>query len=1075
MMAIPIMISNTGSNTVLNAMKDIIDKTSVVDIATAGMSIYALDALKSELKRAKKVNLMLTQPLKAPESSEKTRQYVFNPDYDINGNEFEISLKNKMTTTSIARDLTRVIKEKLVIREVPQGSMQNLALIKNADDGLFIQNFDLHADKLGMVKSNMTWPVSAMGMTVDEITPWIDNFQQLWDNNSHEVTQNVLNRLERLYDENTPEWLYFVTLYNIFHNQIDEITGESVIREGIEFKKTKIWSLLYQFQKDGASGLIEKLEKYNGAILADSVGLGKTFSALAVIKYYEMRNDRVLVLAPKRLRENWTLYTQNDDRNPLVDDRFNYMVLNHTDLSRTSGMSGDVDLEHVNWGNYDLVVIDESHNFRNANDEGMSRYGRLMNKIIKSGVRTKVLLLSATPVNNRLTDIKNQIAFITEGRDDHLSQWGIDSINNTLRLAQQSFNEWDKLPDEQRNTQTFQDLVNPEYFKLLDLLTIARSRKHIEKYYSTKDIGEFPHRLKPINMKSQLDKLNGFMPIEDVADLINGMMFATYRPLSYILPNKKREYEKLYSSTGASSEFGAGLSQEAREGAIANLIRVNYLKRLESSVFAFRLTLERTRANMYAMLERIADAEKNPGSQRSISDFDQSENLFDDEEIDDLVIGNKTRKFFLGDIDLIAFKQAIEADVAVVTRIFDSASKVTVERDNKLDELKALISSKIQHPLNGDNKKVIVFTAFTDTARYLYDNLNEGLLERYGVKSALITGQDNQSNANISKKDMTSILLNFSPKSKGRVTGGDDIDILFATDTISEGQNLQDADYLVNYDIHWNPVRVIQRFGRIDRIGSTNKQIQLVNFWPNVELDDYINLESRVRNKMVLLNASATGEEDVLNDSVDKMNDLKYRQAQLESLQNEVLDMEDVNGAISITDLTYNDFKSDLKAALETYGDKLSDAPKGMYALTKSSLLDDAQPGVIFALRQTIDGIGRENSILPYILIYICNDGTAKYQYTQSKQILDVYKRLASGQNEVFNELLPTFNDETNEGIDMSFYTDLLAQSIEQIKGRKEEVGIASLFSDEISTVQTDLFDELDDVELVSFLVIREG
>ncbi|MCT8392979.1 helicase [Weissella confusa] len=1073
-MAVPRMISNTGDNTVLNAVKEMVDKTSVVDIATAGMSIYALDALKSELKRSKKVNLMLTQPLKAPKLSDKTRQYEFNQDDGINGNEFEIALKNKMTTTSIARDLAQVIKEKLAIREVPQGSMQNLALIKNDNDGLYIPNFDLHADKLGMVKSNMVFPFSAMEMTIDEIEPMMDMFMQLWDNNSHDVTQSVLERLERLYEENTPEWLYFVTLYNIFHDQIDEITGESVIREGVDFKETKIWSLLYQFQKDGASGLIEKLEKYNGAILADSVGLGKTFSALAVIKYYEMRNDRVLVLAPKRLRENWTLYTQNDDRNPLVDDRFNYTVLNHTDLSRTSGMSGDVDLEHVNWGNYDLVVIDESHNFRNANDEGMSRYGRLMNKIIKSGVRTKVLLLSATPVNNRLTDIKNQIAFITEGRDDHLSQWGIESINTTLRLAQQSFNQWDKLPDEQRNTQTFQDLVNPDYFKLLDLLTIARSRKHIEKYYSTKNIGEFPHRLKPINMKPQLDKLSEFMPIEEVADLINGMMFAPYRPLSYILPNKRKQYNEMYSSD-SDGDFAGRLTQEGRETAIANLIRVNYLKRLESSVYAFRLTLERTRANMKAMLERIVDAEKNPDNQRSISDFDQSENLFDDEEIDDLVIGNNTRKFFLGDIDLIAFKQAIEADVAVVTRILDSATQVSVERDNKLDELKELISTKIQHPLNGDNKKVIVFTAFADTARYLYDNLNEGLLERYGVKSALITGQDNQSNANISKKDMTSILLNFSPKSKGRTTGGDDIDILFATDTISEGQNLQDADYLVNYDIHWNPVRVIQRFGRIDRIGSTNKQIQLVNFWPNVELDDYINLESRVRNKMVLLNASATGEEDVLNDSGDKMNDLKYRQAQLESLQNEVLDMEDVNGAISITDLTYNDFKSDLKAALETYGDKLSDAPKGMYALTKSSLLDDAQPGVIFALRQTIDGIGRENSILPYILIYICNDGTAKYQYTQSKQILDAYKRLASGQNEVFNELLPSFNDETNEGIDMSFYTDLLTRAIDEIKGRRAEVGVASLFSDDISVMQTELFDELDDVELISFLIIREG
>ncbi|OJG79771.1 hypothetical protein RV10_GL000559 [Enterococcus pallens] len=1004
----------------------------------------------------------------------------------ISGNNYEIRLRNKMNSAFIARETSEIIRQKVLFKKVlsPPSNQIFIENFKDEDKRLNIAGaFDFTGDGLGIVEGEQLFPPQALIGSESLVDIFVQNFNSLWEDNklTQNITDQILEKVKKLYQENTPEWIYFVSLYHIFHEQLDELDEKKVIKEGTGFKDTIIWNKLYQFQKDGVVGLIEKLEKYNGAILADSVGLGKTFSALAVIKYYELRNDRVLVLAPKRLKDNWTIYTQNDIRNVLNQDRFNYDVLNHTDLSRYHGFSGNIDLRTINWGNYDLVVIDESHNFRNnvaTNNENPTRYHRLMKDIIKSGVKTKVLMLSATPVNNRMNDIKNQIAFITEDNSLALQKFGIDDIDQELRKAQNSFNRWSNLNPETRTTRQFLDAVNPGYFKLLDMLTIARSRKHIEKYYDSSEIGEFPERLLPKTIKANIDEKNLFIPLEEVNQKISELSLALYTPMSYVMPQLKGKYESLYDIKVKDGK--SVFKQVDREQALTGLIRVNLLKRMESSIHSFRLTLERILQNLNDTIVQIDEYKNGDIIAKSINDFseDDIESMFDNEQW----VGKKT-KILLGDMDLVKWRGALQDDRLLIQKLYEVATLVTSYEDSKLNNLKEIIRKKIIQPINPDNKKIIIFTAFSDTAEYLYNNLSEQNLEEYGLHTALITGSGGQKTTieNVEIKDMNDILLHFSPVSKGRSQVYPDvveeIDILIATDTISEGQNLQDADFLINYDIHWNPVRVIQRFGRIDRIGSRNSKIQLVNFWPNMDLDEYINLENRVRGRMVLMNASATGEDDILNIKNNKeMNDLSYRKNQLRQLQNEVLDLEDVNGAISITDVTFTDFKADLSNAIKSYEKELLAAPKGMFAITDASLVNGVDPGVILILKQNRLSIKKDStSLLPYLLIYMNMDGTVKINHTHARDILNYFKQLTINQDELFQDLIDTFNEETDDGKNMDEYSFLLNQAIAAIKGMKEEQGRMSLFSPGGTNFKVRQLDSVDEVELISFLIIREG
>ncbi len=1079
------MLDNKKNGRVGEELKNHIRAGSKISVVSAYFTIYAYKELRKELGKIKNMRFIFTEPSFIGEKKELSREYYIDksPERNISGNEFEIKMRNELNQAHIARECADWLREKVQVKSFKSANpaQQRLIFVENKDVNVSINGtVDFTADGLGFASSSRN-DMNACIIGNEATIQFMQQFNELWEDESklEDVKRKVLEQMQVIYKENTPEFIYFVTLYNIFRDYLDELTEDNIVKTKTGFKDTLIWNKLYKFQKDGVLGAIDKLEKHNGCIIADSVGLGKTYSALAVIKYYELRNDRVLVLSPKKLRENWTVYTQNDRRNILVDDRFNYDVLNHTDLSRYNGYSGEINLESVNWSNYDLIVIDESHNFRNNNlrKDKKTRYSRLLEDVVKAGVKTKILMLSATPVNNKMNDIKNQIAFITEGNDRAFEGEGIASLEQTLRKAQLVFNRWLELSEGERTTDVFVEMMNTDYFKLLDTVTIARSRKHIEKYYNVAEIGKFPVRRKPINKYTDIDTTGNFPPLEHVNKAIKNLNMSAYSPLKYVLPEKRALYSEKYDVhvKNGNSIF----RQTDREQALINLMRINILKRMESSISSFGLTVSRLLSQIDGMLKKIEANQLEYDEGISIMDVDEY-----DAEYEDVLIGSKV-KVLIQDMDLIRWRQDLEDDKDKLEQLLIESAKVTNKRDAKLKSLKELIIEKLENPVNCGNKKAIVFTAFSDTAQYLYENLSSWIMDEYRLHSALVTGSGGNRTTlkSVARKDLNSILTNFSPISKERdkiqSDARDEIELLIATDCISEGQNLQDCDFLVNYDIHWNPVRIIQRFGRIDRLGSKNESVQLVNFWPNMQLDEYINLEARVAGRMVLLDISATGEENVIEfDEKKKMNDLEYRKKQLKQLQDEVVDLEDISGGISITDLTMNDFKMDLMENMKCERDKLDRAPMGMYAIASSKgkfASEDMASGVIFTLRQ-INASAKpqeHNPFYPYYMVYVNEDGTVRHSHIHMKKTMDYYKKLCLGKSSVDLELVETFNRDTREGIDMERYSELLEVAIESIIGKTEEKGVASLFGKGGTTMQKNLFSGIEDFELISFLIIK--
>ncbi len=1080
------ILDNKNNGKVIDELRENLEKSSKLSIISAYFTIYAFQELKKELSKIDSLRFLFTEQNFKKQDDELLRQYYISKKINSNtlfGNEFEIKLKNELNQTNIARECAEWLKNKAEIKSLkfPNPAQPRLIHIDNPtkENVAISGTVDFTTDALGVTPSNrIDNNICMVGNA--ETQSFLQMFDTYWNNPQFviDVKEQILEQMKTIYKENTPEFIYFITLFSVFNDYLDELTEDKILKTRTGFKDTTIWNMLYKFQKDGVIGAIEKIEKFNGCIIADSVGLGKTFTALAIIKYYELRNDRVLVLAPKKLRENWSIYTLNDKRNILAADRFGFDVLNHTDLSRYKGYSGEINLETINWSNYDLVVIDESHNFRNntPRKNTINRYQRLMNDIIKTGVKTKVLMLSATPVNNKMNDIKNQINIITEAKDNAFSSIGLNSVELILRNAQRAFNVWAKLPDEERTTARFLDSINLEYFKLLDALTIARSRKHIEKYYDINDIGKFPTRLKPINIKSNIDMYAEFPSMQDVNTTIKKLNLGIYAPVEYILPSQKASYSEKYDVEvkDGKSKF----TQADREKQLVNLMRVNILKRLESSISAFTITIQNILNTINSALNKIENNSTEYDTDINISDID-----LDDNEYEEMMFGNKVKILFK-DIDLIRWKQDLLLDKEKLDWLLQESSKITPDRDSKLNDLKTLIAEKINNPINENNKKLIIFSAFADTTNYLYNNLQSWLKDEFGLYTAAVNGSgNNKSNfPNVKLSDLNAVLTNFSPYSKKRdkiyPDIKEEIDVLIATDCISEGQNLQDCDYLVNYDIHWNPVRIIQRFGRIDRIGSPNDKIQLVNFWPNMELDEYINLEARVQNRMVMLDVSATGEENVISEKQsNEMNDLEYRRNQLKNLQDKVMDLEDISGNISITDLTLNDFKIDLMEYMKTHRDELDNAPTGMYAIVnlEDNLKDELKPGVIYTLKQVKEVKTKEQNVLaPYYMVHIAFDGEIKYSFMQSKKLMDFYKKLCVGKSEVLSDLVKQFNEETKDGCDMTQYSQLLKLAIENIVGKKEEAGVASLFSaGGTNFYKSSNSSNSQDFELVSFLIIK--
>ena len=1062
-------------------------------IAASCFSMYAFEALKSELEKIEELSFIFTSPTfvanEVTDKVQKERREFHIPKSDrersLYGSEFEIQLRNKLTQRAIAKECADWMRRKATFKSNrSKAPMQQFACVQAKETATaYMPLHGFTAVDLGYQQGNA---VSNLVNKMDEAaftSTYISLFDQIWvdPEKLEDVTAQICDHIASVYQENSPEHVYFLMLYNIFNEFLEDINEDVLPNDRTGYQDTLIWNKLFNYQKDAATGIINKLETYSGCILADSVGLGKTFTALAVVKYYELRNKSVLVLCPKKLADNWLNYNRNLKTNIFARDRFNYDVLCHTDLSRTSGESFGTPLNRINWGNYDLVVIDESHNFRNndAFKDKETRYQKLMNQVIKQGVKTKVLMLSATPVNNRFNDLRNQLALAYEGDSENLNKKLRTSktVEEVFRNAQASFNAWAKLPIEKRTARAILDSLDFDFFELLDSVTIARSRKHIQTFYDTKDIGPFPVRRKPLSFHSPLTQRTDVMSFNEIFEQLSLLRLAVYAPISYILPSRLKKYEEMYDTqvAGGKSKF----KQVDRERSLQALMTTNLLKRLESSIESFRLTLRSLRTNHTNTLAKISTFNQS-GNTASVDDLtDQLESLDADDDdlpaIGDSEIGGKV-KISLADMDLPSWEHELKADMEIIDALLASMNKITPADDAKLQHLKSLILGKLAAPINPGNKKILLFTAFADTADYLYANLAPDLLAIQHLHSAKVTGGAAPKSTLKKSYDFQELLTLFSPRSKEKAVvlpnEPAEIDLLIGTDCISEGQNLQDCDYLINYDIHWNPVRIIQRFGRIDRIGSTNASIQLVNYWPDISLDEYINLKERVESRMMIADVTATGDDNVLS---AQANDVSYRKEQLRRLQEEVIELEDLKTGVSITDLGLNDFRMDLLNFVKANGE-LSSMPSGMHAVVSAKPEMGLRPGVIFTLRNLNPSVkvSQHNRLHPYYLVYINREGDVIHDHTEVKRLLDLVRSCCKGQAQSIPDACRLFNKETADGRKMQMYSDLLGKTIRSMIDVKEEKDLDSLFSGGKTTALVNTIAGLDDFELITFLVIQE-
>ena len=1079
------LIDNT-SKTLRDDLAVEIKKGSKLSVAAACFSIYAFQELKKELQDIDELRFIFTSPTFVKEKARKEKREFYIPrlnrERSLYGTEFEVKLRNELTQKAIAKECADWIRQKVTFKS--NITSENMMGFINLDNKNYMPINGFTTIDLGCERGNNAYNV-VQKTEVPFAQTYIDIFESLWNDQRRlqEVTDEVIDSITAAYNENAPEFIYFVTLYNIFSEFLEDISEDVLPNEATGFKESKLWNMLYNFQKDAALAIINKLEKYNGCILADSVGLGKTFTALAVIKYYENRNKSVLVLCPKKLTNNWNTYKDNYVNNPIAADRLRYDVLYHTDLNRTHGTSNGLDLGRLNWGNYDLVVIDESHNFRNGGkvvenpeeDERENRYVRLLKKVIRAGVRTKVLMLSATPVNNKFLDLKNQLALAYEGNVDLIDEKlnTTRTIDEIFKNAQRAFTTWSKWEPEDRTTENLLRMLDFDFFEVLDSVTIARSRKHIQKYYDTSDIGTFPTRLKPISLRPNLTDLKSAINYNEIFEQLMLLSLTIYTPSHYILPSKIDKYAELFND----NKVNVGFTQANREQGIRRLTAINLMKRMESSVYSFNLTLTRIKDLIVSTIKTIDNYDRSstiPLDLIDVSDIDEFDS--EDQNSDDLFSFGRKVKIELSDMDYISWRESLSKDADILDLLTLMVADITPEHDSKLQKLFEVIRDKLAHPINEGNKKVIIFTAFADTAEYLYDNVSVFVKSNYGLHTAMVSGTvEGRTTVPKLRNDLNTVLTCFSPISKDKQLlmpdDNTEIDFLIATDCISEGQNLQDCDYLINYDIHWNPVRIIQRFGRIDRIGSRNKYIQLVNFWPDVSLDDYINLKAKVETRMKIVDMTATGDDNLLSD--EEKTDLEYRKAQLKRLQDEVVDIEDMTSGISIMDLGLNEFRLDLLEYVK-HNDDLDKTPFGLHAVVSAN--SEMPAGVIFVLKNRAGSvnINNQNRLHPFYMVYISNAGEVVCDHLSPKTMLDKMRYLCKGDKEPISDLCHRFNKETKDGRDMREMSALLGKAIASIIEVKEESDIDSfLGGKQVSFIDTAI-KGLDDFELICFLVVKE-
>lgn len=1040
-------------NFFIDELKENIDFNTEVNIICNSISLNGFGKIIDQILIAKKIRLIISTNKTFKDDEIVNLNEIFFEN-DIDKCEFEF---NKYLYSKKWFEL--INDKKFTIKICNDNTIYNSSylILKNTNKNISYTNFgnifekNLNNKDLFDVNKNQN---------NDVVTHFSSKFNELWSSHSSRDISNMFK-----------EWLltiqnslscfdcYNKTLSYIFDNTYKNIK-DIEINESNDFKNSLIYNSLYDFQKNAVYGLIDKLEKFNGCILADSVGLGKTYEALGVIKYYELKRQKVLVLAPKKLKENWTIFTQNSKLNPFSDEKFNYDVKNHSDLNRDRGYSGDDNLSSFNWSDFDLLVIDESHNFRNyswVNDEfkSKSRYQHLMEKVIKSGRNTKVLLLSATPVNNRMHDLNNQIKFITNDNDSALKDYGIDSIKSVCRYAEEQSNKWSKLPLKQRDSKHFSEMIGSKFKNLLNLISIARSRRQILSSYSEINLS-FPKRLPPKNIIWNIDDENK-INIKLINEQLNDLTLASYKILSYVF----EEFLYIYDELDYKFE-GKKMLHINREKGLVSLMKINLFKRLESSIFSFNETIKKI-------------IEKTNSILNSISKENKELNLSEDEIIDDNDYGEtiyeNNLRIDINHIDLLKFKSDLIYDLNLLEKIYKNTSLINENKDSKLNSLIDLIEEKINNPFNEGNKKIIIFTTFEDTALYIYNHLKDKYL------LSVVTGTKNISNhpklLNKNNLGVNDILTYFSPKSKKIENSGLDVsiqfDILIGTDCISEGQNLQDCDCLINYDIHWNPVRIIQRFGRIDRLESKNKYIQLINMWPNIELEEYIKLESRVKNKMEKVVHASTGDDHILKSNDNLNEEENYRLQQLNQLKENIDKYEESKSDYSFSSLTFNEYLIDLwrynNMPLNERKNKYSFS-RGFYSVV-SAVNNEEKNSAIFLFKKNASE-DKNNMIEPYVFVFAkeANNEIILLNKTLN-EILQTYKSYASKNNSFDKNALKQFIDITYNFENMNFLKNLYLKSIDFLETKHIQNDFEKLLS-----MNANISETLSDYQLVSFLLI---
>lgn len=697
-------IINNSTNTLKDDLSVEIKKGSKLSIAAACFSIYAFQELKTELSSIDELRFIFSSPTFITEKVKKEKREFYIPrlnrERSLYGTEFEVKLRNELTQKAIAKECAEWIKKKVKFKSnVSDKSIQGHLVV---DDIGYTPINGFTTVELGCDKGDVITTTIVKDSSLAKVL--LRDFDELWNDSKmlQEVTDEVIESITAAYNENSPDFIYFVTLYNIFNEFLEDVSEDVLPNEATGFKESKIWGMLYNFQKDAALAIINKLEKYNGCILADSVGLGKTFTALAVIKYYENRNKTVLVLCPKKLANNWNTYKDNYINNPIASDRLRYDVLYHTDLNRTSGRSNGLDLDRLNWGSYDLVVIDESHNFRNGGkivenpdeNDKENRYVKLLKKVIRAGVKTKVLMLSATPVNNRFNDLKNQLALAYEGHTDYVDEKlnTTHSLDEIFRNAQRAFNMWSDFELKDRTTERLLKMLDFDFFEVLDSVTIARSRKHIQKYYDTSDIGTFPKRRTPISLSPKLTDLRTAINYNEIFEQLMLLTLPIYTPTHFIQESKKEKYAEMYGD----NKVNVGFTQANREQGIRRLTAINLMKRMESSVYSFKLTLTRIKDLIESTINTIENYNKSVSQELELTDITNIEEFDDDDRNnDELFSFGKKMRINLADMDYISWKASLERDKEVLDLLTIMIEDITPEHDSKLQELYHVIDEKI--------------------------------------------------------------------------------------------------------------------------------------------------------------------------------------------------------------------------------------------------------------------------------------------------------------------------------------------------------------------------------------------